>query len=50
MDAHITITTGGFIDSQPRIARPVIINQVYKNAKKYGWDIRVGGQAWGQAK
>lgn len=42
----ITITDGGWVDSQPLNVRPEIVKTVYSLATEFGWVVRVEGQHW----
>ncbi len=46
---EVTITTGGWVDSQPIHQRPQIMKMIFSMAAEYGWLVRVGGQRWEEA-
>ena len=40
MDAHVTITVGGWFDSLPPVTKKYVQDMVLKAEKKQGWEVR----------
>lgn len=44
----VTITTGGWVDSQPVSKRGQIMKMIFSLANEFGWLVQVEGQHWAE--